>query len=317
MIVRERPHGLALFFVLRGSVLPSILPVLMVNILFATAITWLHGELLHQKIQVTTVPFSLIGLTLAIFLGFRNSAAYDRYWEARKIWGSFIFASRSFGRQVMSYVQPATDLSADPSRSDPRHAVLWQVAGAAHALRHQLRRSDALPDLQRCLGSAQGSSVWPGLAASQNQPTRLLQAAGEQLGRWCRSGELHPSLAPTLEDSLTVMTAAAASCERIRGTPIPFAYTLLLHRTAYMYCFLLPFGLVDLVHGMTPVVVALVAYTIFGLDALGDDIEEPFGTKPNDLPLDALCAHIEIYLREAMGETDLPRPPVPVDFQLT
>jgi len=64
------------------------------------------------------------------------------------------------------------------------------------------------------------------------------------------------------------MVAAGASCERIRSTPIPFSYSLLLHRTAYLYCFLLPFGLVDSLGFMTPFVVAIVAYTFFGLDAL-------------------------------------------------
>ena len=113
------------------------------------------------------------------------------------------------------------------------------------------------------------------------------------------------------------MTASAASCERIRNTPVPFSYTLLLHRTAYLYCFLLPFGLVDTTGFMTPFVVAIVAYTFFGLDALGDEIEEPFGLESNDLPLDTLCRAIEINLRESLGETDLPPPLLPVDYLLT
>lgn len=115
----------------------------------------------------------------------------------------------------------------------------------------------------------------------------------------------------------SALTAAGASCERIKHTPIPFSYTLLLHRTAYMYCFLLPFGLVDTTGFMTPFVVAIVAYTFFGLDALGDEIEEPFGLETNDLPLDTLCRSIEISLLESLGETDLPAPLQPVNFQLT
>jgi putative membrane protein len=112
------------------------------------------------------------------------------------------------------------------------------------------------------------------------------------------------------------MVATGAACERIRNTPIPFSYTLLLHRTAYLYCFLLPFGLVDTIGFMTPFVVAIVAYTFFGLDALGDEIEEPFGCSANDLPLEAICRGIEITLRESLGEKDLPKPFRPVDYQL-
>ena len=113
------------------------------------------------------------------------------------------------------------------------------------------------------------------------------------------------------------MTSAAASCERIRNTPIPFSYTLLLHRTAYIYCFLLPFGLVDSIGFMTPFVVAIVAYTFFGLDALGDEIEEPFGMESNDLPLDALCRAIEIDMRESLHDPKLPAQLEPTQYRLT
>ena len=97
---------------------------------------------------------------------------------------------------------------------------------------------------------------------------------------------------------------------------MPFAYTLLLHRTATLYCYLLPFGLVDTIGVMTPFVVAIVAYTFFGLDAVGDEIEEPFGLAEPHLPLTALCRTIEVSLREALGETALPPALAPVDHQL-
>jgi putative membrane protein len=115
---------------------------------------------------------------------------------------------------------------------------------------------------------------------------------------------------------MSAMTAAAASCERIQSTPIPFSYTLLLHRTAYLYCFLLPFGLVDTIGFMTPFVVGIVAYTFFGLDALGDEIEEPFGSSPNDLALDAICRSIEINLRETIGDKHELAPLTPVNYCL-
>jgi len=76
----------------------------------------------------------------------------------------------------------------------------------------------------------------------------------------------------------------------------------MLHRTAYLYCFLLPFGLVNTIGFMTPFVVGIVEYTFFGLDALGDEIEEPFGIAPNDLALGAICRSIEINLRDSIGE---------------
>jgi putative membrane protein len=149
-----------------------------------------------------------------------------------------------------------------------------------------------------------------------NQPNFLMLQMGADLAQCLHQNRIDPCLAPAMDSTLSSIVAIGIGCERIKTTPIPFSYTLLLHRTAYVYCFLLPFGLVDTIGFMTPVVVALVAYTFFGLDQLGDEIEEPFGLQENDLPLDAMCRTIEINLRESLGETDLPPPLLPVDYCL-
>ena len=106
-----------------------------------------------------------------------------------------------------------------------------------------------------------------------------------------------------------------AACERIQGTPLPFAYTLLLYRTAWLYCLLLPFGLAESLGWGTPVATALVAYTFFGLDTLGDELEEPFGTAANDLPLDALLRVVDGVVQDALGEP-VPPPLSPERFWL-
>ena len=100
MIVLERPHGLQLFFTLKGSVLPRIARSLAMCTVLAVLVTLTHGALFKWKITLTPVPFSLIGLALAIFLGFRNNAAYERFWEARKLWGDVIHRSRTLARQA-------------------------------------------------------------------------------------------------------------------------------------------------------------------------------------------------------------------------
>ena len=97
-----------------------------------------------------------------------------------------------------------------------------------------------------------------------------------------------------------------AACERIHNTPAPFAYSLLLHRTAWLFCLLLPFGLVDVLGPFTPLVVIIVAYTFFGLDALGDELQEPFGLSDNSLPLRAIVRTIEIDLLDGLGVQPLP-----------
>ena len=90
------------------------------------------------------------------------------------------------------------------------------------------------------------------------------------------------------------MSIVLAGCERIANTPVPFAYTLILHRTVYLFCIMLPFALVSDLHYMTPFVSVLISYTFISLDTLAEELEEPFGVENNDLPLDAICNAMEI-----------------------
>lgn len=313
VIVRDRPSGLRLFLLLRGSVLPRIRASLVFNTLLATLVTLNHGDLFSYKITVTTIPFTLIGLPLAIFLGFRNNAAYDRYWEARRQWGELVHKCRSLARQCQSLIAHPVPATAHLGLQDVRVRMIYRAIAFVHALRHQLRDLNDYAELRGLLREPE----WTRLRRASNRPDFLLREMASDL-RLCREqGRLDGCLTVAIDGTLSSLASAAAACERIRTTPIPFSYTLLLHRTAYLYCFLLPFGLVDAIGFMTPFVVAIVAYTFFGLDALGDEIEEPFGTESNDLPLDALCRTIEINLREALDDEHIPPPLKAVDYCLS
>jgi putative membrane protein len=303
MIVRDRPSPLRLFLIMRGSVLPNIWPSLFGTALLAIAVTWTHGTLWGHKIAIGAIPFTLMGLPLAIFLGFRNNAAYDRYWEGRKQWGELVLRSRSLARQCLSLVDDGAQ----------RARMMRRAIAYAHALRHRLRQSDPAADVAPWLEQDE----WQRVRGLPNLPHALMLEMGADLGTLLRERRIEPCLAPSVDASLAAMTGVAAACERIQGTPIPFSYSLLLHRTAYLYCVLLPFGLVDAIGDLTPLVTLLVAYTFFGLDALGDEIEEPFGMSDHDLPLEAICRTIEIDLRTALGDATLPPPLLPVDYRLS
>jgi len=118
-----------------------------------------------------------------------------------------------------------------------------------------------------------------------------------------------------LDERLTALASVQAALERIANTPLPFACTLLVQRTAYLYCYLLPFGLVGTIGWFSPLFTAIVAYTFFGLDALAEELEKPFGRDANDLPLDALCRINDISVAESLGDP-APVPLQPVDHIL-
>lgn len=120
MIVRDRPAGFKLFLIVRGSVLQRIKVTLLVNIVFAIIITLVHGNLFDLKITVTPIPFTLIGLPLAIFLGFRNTTAYARYWEGRKLWGEVVICTRTLSRQCQSLITGPAPIDPKAHASDAR-----------------------------------------------------------------------------------------------------------------------------------------------------------------------------------------------------
>ncbi len=315
MIVRDRPSALRLFFIARGSIVPRIAPQIILAALFAGGIVFLHQRLQQGFPALSLVPFSLIGLAFSIFLGFRNSACYDRYWEGRRLWGQLVIDTRSFARQCLTLVGPRQETMEAGQNTETQEVTTRMIRMAiafTHALRHHLRGTQPDNDLAPHLPPAALAEV----LKRSNVPDAILELIGRDLRLALRRGWVSDQIAMLLDERLTSLAAVLAGCERIRNTPLPFAYTLLLHRTAYLYCFLLPFGLVDTIGAMTPLVVAIVSYTFFGLDALGDEIEEPFGELPNDLPLAAMSRTIEINLRESLGDTDIPLPLEPIRYCL-
>jgi putative membrane protein len=250
-------------------------------------------------------PFTLIGIALSIFLSFRNSACYDRWWEGRRAWGSLVVETRGLARLVTALLPGE---SAEPLRG----RTLRRLSAFAHALHAQLRGSDPRAAAAPWLPEAE---VAP-LARHPSAADAVLAGLTADLAKAYRRGTLTDVLFAALEHKIAALAQVQVVCERIQNTPLPFAYTLLLYRTAWIYCLLLPFGLAASLGWATPVATALVAYTFFGLDALGDELEEPFGLAPNDLPLDALLHTVDGIVLDALGET-APPPLVPERYLLT
>ncbi len=269
--------------------------------LLATAVVLAEHRLPLIGAGLGAVPLTLVGLTLAIFLGFRNSVAYERWWEARTLWGELLIVARNLTRQTLSFPD---DLS-----GARRREMVHCLVAFAHALRHMLRQSDPAADFERWLPPEKAAS----LKGTHNPPSVLLSELGQAYAQLRREGRLDSILLVDMDAQLTRLSYIVGGCERIRSTPIPFAYILLLHRTVYTYCLLLPFCLGGSIGWVTPIVVGVLSYTFFGLDALGDQIEEPLDLLPNNLPLDALCRNVEISVGELLGDTNLPRPLVPQD----
>lgn len=284
MIVRSRPGPLEILFALNGSILPRVVGRLTLTAAITVGAVLAHRARPDLPVHLAAAPFALIGLALSIFMSFRNNACYDRWWEARKLWGELIIAVRAFVRQTA--LLPV----------ERRKAMLNGVGGFVFGLAARLRDRDEAAEIAR----------WTPHEAAPNATDAALTAVGHACAELVRDGVIDPIRYSVLEARLTEMSQVQAGCERIKTTPLPFAYALLLHRTAHIFCLMLPFALAPVLGWWTLLLSLLVAYTFFGLDALGDELEDPFGDDPNDLPLDAMSRMLERELLYAQGRTDLP-----------
>ena len=287
MIVHSRPTLRELFTLWNISIVPRILSQIVATAVFAGLVTWFHVTHPEFLRNFSVAPFTLLGIALSIFLGFRNSACYDRWWEARRQVGSLVGEVRSLARLTLSL--QAGDR---PRRTRAVHLQIQYV----YALKAHLR------------GEPVEAAISAGAPTSTNLPDAILRLLAADYADMLHAGEFGEPIFQRLDERLSAIAAIQAACERLRSTPVPFTYTLLLHRTAYAFCFLIPFGLAGTLGWATPIFTAVVAYAFFGLDELGTQLEEPFGDCPNALALSALARTVEISLLEALGET----PPAPL-----
>ncbi|SIT48304.1 conserved membrane hypothetical protein [Paraburkholderia ribeironis] len=298
MIIRPHLHWFRMLLAWRGSVLPQLLPRLGLIFCISVVAVAAHDHLLPVTLNLnTTAPFSLIGIALAVFLGFRNNASYDRWWEARRLWGQLLNETRSLTRQALTL----------PSRHLPQEEFgeFFAALGALpHALRHQLRKTEPRDDLAARLPAP----LFERVIASRYKPATLMLFLGEWVQRHARAGAIDPMAVIAFDRNLNGLSDVIGGCERIVSTPLPFAYSVMIHRTVYFFCASLPFGLVDSIGIFTPVFAVFVAYTFMAHEAIASQLEEPFGTDDNDLALNLMSVITEDALRDLRGESALTLP---------
>lgn len=282
MILRDRPSWRELAFAVRGSIVPAIAPRIALLMLFSAAMVALH-QWLPRFPRIDALGFTVFGIALSLFLGFRNNAAYDRWWEARKLWGGLLADLRSFAREVQLF-----------ARDEALQKRLIRLSLAfLHLHRANLRQIPDDPQARALAGE---------LADAPHPPCAALDRIATEVGAAYHSQAIDGFGAKALQERLGSLTLQQTGCERIATTPLPYVYSLLIYRTTYLYCLLLPLALVGPAGWMTPLFVGIVAYVFLGLAEVTEDLSHPFGTTPNALPLDAICRLAEISLAPHLGE---------------
>jgi len=298
MIINPSISHLRLIFTLRGSMLLEMLPQILGLMAWSVGVVALHRWAPEWCPSFNGTALSLIGIALSVFMGSRNSICYERWWEGRRQFGALLGLTRHFAREVC-LVDDADGLT--------RKRLIDLMISFTQALIPHLRLgANAQKALARL--SPADRDVF---AASRNPPDALLRLIARELDALRRAGRLGEISFQTLDRTIGDIGMVQSACERLRSTPVPLVYRLLLFRTSYVFLLLLPFGYVESHAWAAPVVAGLIAYAFFGLDEVAGQLERPFDTHPNGLPIEALADTIEINLRETLGEADLPALPAP------
>ena len=287
MITKKKTNWFGMLFEWNGSVLPQLLPRLFILFLYTNATVYFRDTLLEYHLYVNPAIFTLFGIALAIFLGFRNTVSYDRFWEGRKLWGALLNDTRSLARQSHTLVDGV-------DYEKQRTQFILMLTAMVHALKHQLRETNPDADMERLLSNSYSQK----LQTAVFKPIVILKELGIWVNIAKRDGKLDSITQVAFDENLNKLSDIIGGCERIASTPIPYTYSVLLHRTVYIYCFLLPLGFGESMLWTLPFVVVFIAYTFVALEAIADELEDPFGVQPNDLALDAMSAMIENTLLE-------------------
>ena len=261
-------------------------------------VTVLYVVFEWQWLAVDGLPLPLLGSALAVVVTLRNNASYDRWWEARALWGSVVNNSRSFARGLIA-------LTDDPAlqASLVRHQIAYALA-----LRRHLLRQAPWGDLEGYLPPA--TMAW--LRPAPNVPAAIQVAMARQLAAARLRHGVDSIGAAELDRTLSELANAQGGLERIKNTPLPRQYNHFPQVFIRVYCLLLPLGLVHHLGYLTPIGSSVIGTMFLALERIGRDLEDPFENTLHDVPMRAITRTIEADLLQTI---DGERPPAPVEIK--
>jgi putative membrane protein len=268
----------------------------------------------HKWVDLPVLPVAMLGTALSILLGFRNGSAYDRWWEARKIWGGIINTSRTLAVQVQIYLDAP----------EKEQEIIYRHIGYVNALRLSLRGQTALLEKEVSIFIPQNE--WEEWKHMVNVPTQMLRKQALVFKQFTKNGIIDSEfklfeLMHTVQELYDLQGRA----ERIKKTPFPKYYELYVNVFFYAFITLLPFSLIGkfgelsntLGYNITWLIIPvtlLVGFVFAAIDKSGSETEDPFENKISDTPMSSICIVIERDLRQMLGKTHIPATLEPNEF---
>lgn len=239
-----------------------------------------------ENISLPLAVPSILGTAVSLLLAFRTSQSYDRWWEARKVWGAIVNDSRTFVRLLIQFVPEShhTDIKEFSERQ-----IIWTFA-----LGQSLRKQPFSENVKQYLEQHKIEAT--------NIPNALIDAHSNQLKKLAKENLLTDHQMMQLNNTLTGFCNSMGMCERIKNTVFPKAYSILLHTLIYVFVLLLPFGLDDSKIIVEIGLTILIPIIFISIEKTAIIMQDPFENSPVDIPVTALSQTIETNIRQMMGE---------------
>lgn len=254
---------------------------------YTALVAWVENDLLHVAFKNVTVVHSLVGFVLSMLLIFRTNTAYERWWEGRKLWGSFVNNSRNLALKLHAFLP----VEAKGDRVLFRDLIVNFVFAAKEHLRNGVKPAELV---------SAGSCDVDGFMQAGHVPNQILKVLFTEINRLLSSHVITGEQLIVLNAELQSFADNLGACERIKKTPIPYAYSLFLKKIIFVYVFSMPIGFVlDFGYWAMPIV-TFIFYAFASIEVIAEEIEDPFGTEANDLPTDLICDTIRTNLHEIL-----------------
>lgn len=267
---------------IEGSMVREILGRVSVCVAWSVIVVLLYqlGPEVFRHLAISSTPHSLVGAALGLLLVFRTNSSYDRFWEGRKLWGGIVNETRNLVRQISVWIASDPELARD--------LINWTILFPYTTVQRLGRPINFDAELKVISSSdieVMLKSRHLPLAVSRVITSRILSARDR--------GLIDSIQLSALDHNVQQLIDYCGACERIRSTPIPYAYAVHLRRVLIAFCLTLPMAVVKDFGWATVFVTLLISYALFGIEEIGVEIEDPFGDSMNDLPIPSYCEAIE------------------------
>ncbi|WP_345950212.1 MULTISPECIES: bestrophin family ion channel [unclassified Mucilaginibacter] len=262
---------------------------------YSVAVYFAHTYFAFSGVSVPLAIHGILGTIISLLLAFRSNQAYDRWWEARTLWGAIVNDSRSFARQVLTYIDNLYD---DNDKHDMKERLIKRQMAWCYSLSQQLRGQDAHQSLHEFVSDDERQA----LANQNNVPLALMEQHGTDLRLLLRMGWINEYQQVCMDETLTRFSNAMGACERIKNTVFPVTYSVYIHFLVLLFVMLLPFGLIEHFGILQIPLVVAIASSFFLIEKMAIHLQDPFECKPTDTPMTSISRKIEQDLRQMLKD---------------